>query len=116
MNLAEWQDWLQRWLVHHSLKQPPESLSRCYTEEVMGRIRALENPGLAVRWVPQRQRRLAFGMAFACLAGLIFLAHRVPTRAAHPTVDLDEQVWQALDRENEDWLDELLWVEDLEPA
>lgn len=103
MNRLDWQEWLDHWLKKHPLREPPASLRRGYTDQVMARIRA-ESPAnqpMVFRFLEPRPS-LAWGGALAAVLAIVVL------------VSSPERSLQELDRDSQ-WLlaaDEYSFVEE----
>ena len=82
MTLQDWQQWLREWLTRHPMKEPPATVQQRYTEDVMRRIRALEEPAPVFRWVPRPRLIFALATATVCALALLVVVPRHPTEVA----------------------------------
>lgn len=76
MKKSDWQNWLEIWFQRHPLKEPPESAQGNYAEEVMVRIRRLEEPSRrgVLAWLPRPAPTLAWNGALAAALAIVVLA------------------------------------------
>lgn len=82
MNAQDWQQWLREWLARHPVKEPPSTVQQRYTEDVMRRIRALEEPAPVFRWVPRPRLTFALATAAVCALALLVVVPRHRTEVA----------------------------------